>query len=270
MRNCTINELANALTNEGYNTEVTTVQKNNVEIPCIRIMFNGYASVIYPQADIDNVNEGIVGTEELVDKWIEAIEKSKLTQPLNIERLSDKDYIKANVRLAVERDFKADYIKEPLADFPGLSKYMIVSMPLEDGNGSVRVQDSIVKSCGADLNELWEWALTNTINATTCDNIAKVLGMPMFEDMPMYVLSTKDKYKGASVMLNTTALDNLAKELGVKELTIIPSSIHEIIAIPNNGDDELEVIANMITQVNDEEVSAEEVLFDKPFIYKAK
>ena len=270
MKNYTINALANELANKGYNTEVTTVQKNGIDIPCIRIMFDGYASNIYPQADIDNVNMGIVGTEELVDKWIETIEKSKLTQPLNIERLFDKEYIKANVRLAVERDFKADYIKEPLADFPGLSKYMIVSMPLEDGNGSVRIQDSIVKSCGADLNELWEWALTNTINATTCDNIAKVLGMPMFEDMPMYVLSTKDKYKGASVMLNTTALDNLAKELGAKELTIIPSSIHEIIVIPKNDNDELEVIANMITQVNDEEVSAEEVLFDKPFIYKAK
>ena len=68
-------------------------------------------------------------------------------------------------------------------------------------------------------------------------------------------------------MLNKAVLNDLAKKLDTNELTIIPSSIHEIIAIPSNADD-LATIATMIGQVNESEVAPEEVLFDKPFTYK--
>lgn len=264
MRNFTINALANELTNKGYDVKVDSVQKNGIDIPCIRINFGSYGCSLYPTSDIDAVNDGTTTVDEVVTLYAKRIEDAKLTKPIEVNRLIDKDYLKANVRLAVERDFDADYIKEPLADFAGLSKYMICMTTIGDGNGSFRITDDVVKQSGADLNEVWGWAMDNLIKDTTCKNLAEMFGFP---PMPMYVISTTDLYKGASAMLNKAVLNNLAKELGTDALTIIPSSIHEIIAIPSNADD-LATIATMIGQVNESEVKPEEVLFDKPFTYK--
>lgn len=270
MRNYTLNELANALTEKGYKTNVTSNQKNGIDIPCISIRFDTYGCFIYPQADIDNVNNGTVDFDTVVNRYVEVIEDAKLNKPIEVNKLFEKEYLKANVFLAIERDFDANYIKEPLADFPGLSKYMMCRMSIADGNGCVRITDALVNACGADPNEVWEWAMENTIKDTTCNKISDLIGMPWFDDMPMYVLSTKSQYKGASAILNKSALDNVAKLMNTKDIIIIPSSINEVIVIPKNATEEMELVANMIKEVNATEVAPEEVLFDEPFTYTVK
>ena len=267
MKNYTLNDLANALTEKGYATFTTSKQKNGIDIPCISVRFDNYGCIIYPQKDLDNVNNNAVDFNTIVSRYVEVIENAKLDKPIEVTALTDKEYLKANVFLAIERDFDAEYIKESLAEFPGLSKYMICRMSIANDSGYIRVTNTLIDSCGVDLDDVWEWAKENTFKNTTCQKISEILNLPWFDDFPMYVLSTKSQYKGASAILNKAVINDLAKRLGTNELIIIPSSINEVIAVPKKDDDDMALIANMIREINATEVSPEEVLFDKPFNY---
>ena len=80
------------------------------------------------------------------------------------------------------------------------------------------------------------------------------------EDLvPMYVLSNISRMNGAACMLYDGVIRKFA-EYWRTDLYIIPSSIHEVIMIPDNGSAEPERLLEMISDVNDTQVSAEEVL----------
>ena len=48
----------------------------------------------------------------------------------------------------------------------------------------------------------------------------------------LYVLTNKEKLNGATIILYENLLSEFAKEIGVKELIILPSSIHETLILP--------------------------------------
>ena len=79
------------------------------------------------------------------------------------------------------------------------------------------------------------------------------------DEVPMYVLSNKSHFNGAACVLYSNVLDRFADKAG-RDLFIIPSSVHEVILIPDNGRIEQERLKEMISDVNCTQVSAEEIL----------
>lgn len=268
MRNYTINELANALTEKGYNATVGAKQKNGIDVPCIDIAFDGYGCVLYPTDDINAINNGLVEVDKVVEQYVELINKSE-KPTMSVTNLTDLDYVKKNIMLAIEKDFGADYLKRPTI-YNGISKYMIINVELPGGSGSVKVTDGLVKNLNADEKELWEIAMANTIKASTieklCDYVERMTSMPT-PDLPIWIVTNNTLYKGASAILNTALLDVLCTEIGTDELIIIPSSIHECLVLPKENED-LAVVASMIREVNETEVSPTDVLSDEPLTYK--
>ena len=90
------------------------------------------------------------------------------------------------------------------------------------------------------------------------------------KDVPlMYVLTNRQKYFGAACMLYTGLLKEIAGQLG-HNLFILPSSVHELILLPDKGMDTPERLCDMVREVNETQVSAEEVLSDNVYYYNSE
>ena len=83
----------------------------------------------------------------------------------------------------------------------------------------------------------------------------------------MYVLSNKDKVFGASVMIYTKYLKSLA-DFVRNDLYVLPSSIHELIAIPAAEHIDTRDLLAMVREVNETEVSDADYLNDNVYVYR--
>jgi hypothetical protein len=82
----------------------------------------------------------------------------------------------------------------------------------------------------------------------------------------MYVLSNNQKMQGASALLYPDVLQDFSKALG-KGFYVLPSSIHEVILVPEVGDEEPKLMEAMVCEINETQLDLEEVLSDKVYYY---
>ncbi len=82
----------------------------------------------------------------------------------------------------------------------------------------------------------------------------------------MYVLTNKYKLWGAAAFLYPGVLKATAKRFG-KNLIILPSSVHEIILIPQDDLEEFGDLSEIVKNINDHDVLPEEVLSDSVYRY---
>lgn len=77
--------------------------------------------------------------------------------------------------------------------------------------------------------------------------------------LPMYVMTNKDRHQGAVSMLAKDKLREFAGKLGGKNFYLLPSSIHEMILLPEDLG-EKEGLVEIVREVNDTEVPLEDIL----------
>ena len=85
----------------------------------------------------------------------------------------------------------------------------------------------------------------------------------VYEDdiCPMYVATNSKKLNGACVMIYGGLLHDFARKVG-RSFYIIPSSIHEVILIPDTLDMDIRYTKAMVKEVNGTEVALDEALSD--------
>jgi hypothetical protein len=82
----------------------------------------------------------------------------------------------------------------------------------------------------------------------------------------MYVLSNKRKMNGAGCIL----YDNCLKEFAIlqgSDIIILPSSVNEVILVPDKGKLDYEELQNIVGQINESEVPEEDVLSNHIYKY---
>lgn len=130
--------------------------------------------------------------------------------------------------------------------------------------GTVLVRNEYKAFWEVDEEILHETALSNmAIEQTELINmddlLKRSLEEPDFEGGGMYILTNGSKLFGASEILKTDTLCNIAEMLQ-DNLIILPSSIHEVIILPEREAPSQEKTADMVKEVNDTELSLEEIL----------
>jgi len=85
----------------------------------------------------------------------------------------------------------------------------------------------------------------------------------------MYVLSNSEKLFGAAVMLYPQVLERITGELKTN-LYLLPSSVHEIILIPDDGQQDKAQLLEMVSEINDTQVDPEEVLAYAVYYFERK
>ena len=90
----------------------------------------------------------------------------------------------------------------------------------------------------------------------------------MFDMLPseMYVISNKEKVKGAASILNHELLKSFAKEHDCSSLCVLPSSLHEAILVPLQGEYNIEDFNAMVCEINATELSPEDVLVNRAYV----
>ena len=78
------------------------------------------------------------------------------------------------------------------------------------------------------------------------------------EKLQMYIVTNKNNVLGSSVLLNKSYLKAIEDVIG--RYYILPSSIHEIIVIPQYRIDSVDELREMVCEVNDEKVLEDDIL----------
>lgn len=123
---------------------------------------------------------------------------------------------------------------------------------------SIPVTDGVLEEMGCTVEELYRMAQENT----------KRIFPPFIGDMVMFkVLTNTEGLKGAGVILYDDIMDTIRQEVE-GDFYLIPSSIHEWLIIPDDGDVDEAGLGEMIREVNRDTVAPEDRLSDHPYRYK--
>ena len=152
------------------------------------------------------------------------------------------------------------------------------------GLSSCMITNSLAEKLGMTEEELFKLAAENTkrIFPPVVKSMKEVLwelyekqGMPeavinmMLGDAPehdqMFIISNTKNMNGAISMLYEDRLHELAERLG-NDLFILPSSVHETIAVPAREGD-AEMLAAMVTEINMAQVDLKDRLSNQVYLY---
>lgn len=90
--------------------------------------------------------------------------------------------------------------------------------------------------------------------------------MEGMEEISMHVMTNRKRSLGAAAILYDGVLRDFAHSAGQNQY-IIPSSIHELILIPDDGRPEADYLNNMVREVNATQLDEREVLADHVYYY---
>lgn len=85
----------------------------------------------------------------------------------------------------------------------------------------------------------------------------------------MFILTNESRLNGATCMLYENVLDKFANEIK-SDLYILPSSIHEVIILPKKEWYKKSDLESMINEVNTDNLSVDEILSDRVYMFERK
>lgn len=193
-------------------------------------------------------------------------------------KLIDRD----NVILQLVNTEKNRNLLKTCPSRPFLDLTVIYKVMLYKGKGTamgMRVTHQLAKDLGMDEEALYQAAFQNTRRRfpTVVMTLEEILGdlckmegaaPPALKPKkipPMYVFTNDIRIGGAVALLYKDKLDELARKLGA-DLYILPSSLHEVIALPVYGG-MLEHLEQMVFEVNRTAVEPEDRLSDRVYRY---
>ncbi len=144
------------------------------------------------------------------------------------------------------------WITEKMLDYLSIEKEELRAAAFKNSSATTRI--SGMMDVLADLTETVD--VPDEIKER-CEELRK-------DPTNMYVVSNKERFRGAICAEN---VEKLAEYLG-DDLYILPSSIHEMIAVPKHmGDVTAERLLSMVVEVNATQVEADERLIDAVYEY---
>lgn len=249
-----------------------TVQKINTSMEAISFRFpdSNISPTIYLQSQYKLYEDG-VNIDDLVEKTIETVERARSEAP-TMPDLS-LESVKQNLYAIV---INAEQNKELLENCPHekIEDLAVVARMRVGENGSIQITDKICESIGLTSEECIEIAKRNSSKeAYEVTNIMSALGMDdefSSEMMPIFVVTNQSKHFGAVTICYEDVLNQVADRLGEDNLLIIPSSVHEILVIPESKAPDIESLQEMVRMVNGDCVEPNEVLSDHVYRFDAK
>lgn len=158
--------------------------------------------------------------------------------------------------------------------------YINVNDVPKAGKGSIMIKKEYLKTWGVKKKDVSDAAIENSRNeGYYIRNIFDLIidmkqdaGFEMFrkehrgESGSVFVLSNNESIYGAKIIYEVDKLEKIAEKLG-ERFYILPSSVHELILIKDDGICELEHLKDMVHEVNRTAVMPEEVLSDNVYVY---
>lgn len=220
--------------------------------------------------------------EEIINVVYDNLEKGMPKSKIDLDFFMEYDKVKDKICHKLINYEKNKKLLESVPHLPFLDLAICFFYPFyhEDiGRGSILIRNVHVEKWGINTSELWRAAKENTrkICPEECVSMERLmmdlLGISCEReecearwDKPvMKVLTNRQRSFGASVILYDGLLGEIADGLD-SNLFIIPSSIHEVLLLPQIEGEEAR-FEEMIFDVNRNELDPQEVLSDHLYVY---
>ena len=281
-------------TGEQFHVRINDVTKNNgVVLSGITMLQddNNISPTIYLNKYYEAYENGNITLRCIVDEVLDTYERNKVNQSVDMRFFMNYERIKDRI---IFKLIHAERNKELLKDIPHI-RYLdfavVFQCLISDemfGNATIMIHNAHLKIWEITENELYEKAIKNTpvLQRYDIKTMKDVLcEMMLLEEMegkeilnkneyiedlqdatPMYVLSNRTRVQGASCILYPNILKDFASAVK-SDFYILPSSVHEVILLPAQGDEDKEGLKRMVCEVNETQVEREEVLSDSVYYY---
>lgn len=247
----------------------------------------GTAPILYLEPFYDLIGEGWPVENVLSAAAEKYAEIYMLTPELNIPDLSFENIRKdLGIKLLYNKtneDLLNNLVSTDIGCGYSLSVYIDLSGRVFD-SAVINVRKDMLETIGCDEQTLFEEAVRNSevrsparvtyisqelfaaSNNTPKDLLSGEITYD--SDMGLLVLTTADRYAGAAALFYPQIQKRIA-EIVQASYFVIPSSIHEILILPDNGEHAAKDLAEMVKAVNENEVSPEEQLGNRVLYYDA-
>lgn len=266
---------------------VDSVDKVNRKLDGLSLLAKSEETMVSPTLYISDMYEKYLKTGDLQATLREAAEamdelfREATIPPLDIS--TAKDNIIFQLVNTMQNE---DMLKNlPHREFQDLSiMYRWVVGVDQKGLSSIVINNHVAESLGMGEEQLFKAAAENTrrILPPVVQSMNEVMrDMFMADGMPkeladlmigeqepertMWVISNESRIDGAASMLYEDKLHNLAERVGT-DLYILPSSVHEVIAVSVEMG-EPEELAQMVAEINMDQVDLSERLSNQVYHY---
>lgn len=273
---------------QGMRLRVEPVNKVNKVLDGITLVGSGAGRSVSPTLYINHMYEHYLETENLQEVLKSAARRmdmafKEMPEVGDVNLEGAKDNIVFQVINTLQNE---DMLRDmPHREFQDLSIiYRWVVKVDENGIQSSAIRNNLAEQLGMNEEQLFKCAVENTrrIFPPTVKSMNDVIremfisdGMPaevadmmigeMPEDKMMWVISNDRGINGAGSMLYEDNLHKLAMKLET-DLYILPSSVHECIAVSTNVGDPYE-LAEMVSEINMGQVALEDRLSNQVYHY---
>lgn len=223
--------------------------------------------------------ENGVNYEYLLSHLAEELEDHYLRRPeFSMDMLSNYESIKdsLSVQLIGQAGNEAMLQNIPHRDIEDMAMVYRINLPeSEYGVSSILVTNSVLEQYGITEEQLHQDAISSPRSSsyeikTMGEVMSEITGMPMPDDMlPLFVASNQERYYGASVIVCPGFLEEAHQRLE-GNFFVLPSSVHEVLLIPEEAGLSREELENMVRDVNASVVSPKEKLSDHIYHYDGK
>lgn len=195
-----------------------------------------------------------------------------LKELVDIEVREAGDYSKARGNIIPKLVHQAN--SEEIVAIPFLNMFITfiyVISRMGDQLTSFQITKQMLSDWGISEEQLKADAISNAERKLPAEiqSIDDVLGFGGTEDdKTFYVLSNPDRHFGAVAMLYNGVLDDFAKALKADGFSIIPSSVHEVLLVPDVLNLSASELKDMLIDVNTSVVREDEVLSDTVYRYQ--
>ena len=259
-----------------------TVTKTGVNYDAMIVHPEGNYAV--PAINLDDMYEEYINGKSLHDigkemATIIQMESPKFDTSMLNSYESLKDHLFIRVCNATENEDLLSKVPHSKVEDLAVTYHIMVNAN-DDGIASAMITNDILKNIGITAQQLHEDALRNSqeILPARMDSMMNMLmGMTGIapeipetgrQPVPMLVVTNERRLNGAAAFFYPDIKERIADKIG--DFWMLPSSIHEIIAIPVKGSPDLSYLQEMVKTINRTQVEKEERLSDHIYRYDAE
>lgn len=278
-------------TGDCYKVRLDDVRKNNgVVLRGLTVTQDdsNISPTIYLNSYYEEYIKGRATLVNVVNDVMDTYRRNKVNQSVDMRYFLNYESVKERIIYKLVNTEKNKELLEdvPHIEFLDLSIIFQCLVSQEDlGRASILIHNVHLKLWEVSVDALYQAAKENTqrLQGYEIKGITEVLQEIMCAEevenivdedcisafsgsVPMYVLSNKNRVEGAACMLYPNLIQDFAKAIQ-SSFYIIPSSIHELLLLPTEHLEESQEIKHMIREINDTQVSVEEILSYSLYLY---
>ncbi len=278
-----------------YSVSVNCVMKINRELQSLSILKNGseLSPSVYLEDYFEEFKKG-KSIRVIASEIVHISRERKQNMSSIIDNISNYEWVRPRLRVKLINYQKNEKLLKtiPHERFLDLAIIPYIIISKDNGLMTTRVVYSLKEHWGITDELLMKQAKENTILMcpVIVDEMTDFILHAMLKELDdvdserdreillkavlnkdtsgkeMYILTNEGNMNGAFAAFQTNELAELTDQIGVDKLYILPSSIHELIAVPATGI-EPHKLQEMVREVNCTQVPEEDFLSDSIYQY---